>query len=278
VVAALVKDAPNWLLRLNNYRRLARVAPVTEDTALSDAEVSHAHYLVVNYSADFTVGRNLGGAMHTEDPSKEWYSPGGLSAAKQSDLLEGCDQLTAQDHALDWWMAAPFHRLSLLNPQMGSAAYGSYQKPEGCWVAGLRLVPSMQAHETRTEFPVEFPGDGSEVSLTTISPNEWPNLLPSCSGYTSQAGFPITIQFGLGAAPVVQQSTIARNGQPVEHCMVQANNYENPILADKAWGRNVLSLFGAVVLIPRQPLLADSHYTVHILADGHSYDWQFTTR
>ena len=271
-------SVPEWLLRLNYYRRLARVAPLPEDSSLSAAEVSHSRYLVMNYSADFQVGSDLGRTMHREDASNQWYSPAGLMAAKHSDLYEGCEPLPAQSEVVDWWIAAPFHRLSLLNPHIRAAAYGSYQQPEGCWAAGLQLAPNTQAHRIHTELPVDFPGDGSEVSLTTITANEWPNVLTSYPGYALPAGLPITIQFGNGTTPTVTQTTITRNGQPVEHCLVEGNNYEHPDQETAASGRDVLKGFGAVVLIPRQPLLAASRYAVHIVADGHPYDWQFSTR
>jgi uncharacterized protein YkwD len=216
---------PEWLRRLNDYRRQATLPALTDDSSLDAAEVSHARYLVMNYSDYFKKGSNAGSAMHTEDTSKQGYSDAGLIAAEQSDLYEGCGTLMPQSQAVDGWMEGAFHRLSLLSPGNKLAAYGFYKQPGGCWAAGLRLEPGNGAPG---EAVVEFPGDGGQISLTMLVWGEWPNVLTSCPGYVFPAGLPITIQFGYGATPRVRQTSIATNGHGVEHCLIDAASYENP--------------------------------------------------
>lgn len=265
-------SVPEWLERLNYYRRLAKVAALSEDTALDDAEVSHASYLVMNYSDYFRAGRIPGGrAMHSEDPAKRWYTFAGQIAAEQSDLYEGCGLGIAQRETVDGWIEGPFHRLSLLSPNVRAAAYGSFQGTAGCGASGLRLVAREQ---TSWNTPVEFPSDGSQDSLNQIATNEWPNLLASCPGYSSAAGLPITIAFGYGETPTVTQTTVAVNSQPLEHCLVDAKNYENPDPEARASGRRILMSFGALVLVPRHPLTFGS-YVVQIGGNRTHYEWSF---
>jgi hypothetical protein len=279
VVAALFQGAHDWLLRLNYYRTRAGVAALAEDASLQAAEVSHSRYLVVNYSTDIQGGRVPSHhAVHDEKPSKQWYSREGAIAAQQSDIWEGCGtQIPTQTEAIDAWIAGPFHRVSLLSSRIQAAAYGSYQQTGECWALGLRLTPKT-TFVPYTEPPVEFPSDGSEVPLTQLPSGESPSLLTSCPGYAYPSGLPITIQFGYGVIPKITRTAINLNDQPVEHCLVEANSYENPDAEAKASGRGALKSFGAVVLVPRQPLSAASKYTVNIVADGHPYDWQFSTK
>jgi len=262
--------APQWLKRLNYYREIARENPVNEDEALSDGDRKHSKYLLENYLELLKHGENLGSGMHTEEPDKPWYTPEGAAAAAHSDVFEGCSPLDANG-AIDGWMSGPFHRLSMLNPGLATAGFGTYRKG-GCWTAGLDLH---QGTKPRTlSHPIEFPPDGSTIALE-FTRNEWPDPLTAC-GYDAPAGLPITLEIGAFADTQLGEHSLQRGGEEIEHCAFDAGSYTNPDAATEDQGRAVLKTYGAIILIPREPLTPGERYTVSITAQGRPYTWSFT--
>jgi uncharacterized protein YkwD len=101
--------------RVNLFRKVAQLGPVTENTALSGGDFAHSRYLVKKYGPTIS---NLGAAAHTEDPTSSWYSPAGLNAAKSSDVdvWNYSGGIISPTWAIDGWIATPFHRLPILDP------------------------------------------------------------------------------------------------------------------------------------------------------------------
>jgi uncharacterized protein YkwD len=263
--------APQWLKRLNYYRELARENPVNEDETLSDGDRKHSRYLLENYIDLLKHGENLGSGMHMEESDKPWYTPEGAAAAAHSDVFEGCSPLDANG-AIDGWMSGPFHRLSMLNPGLAAAGFGTYRKG-GCWTAGLDLH---QGIKPRTlPHPIEFPPDGATIALE-FTKNEWPDPLTACPGYQAPAGLPITLEIGAFADTQLGDHSLQRGGEELEHCAFDAATYTNSDAATEDQGRSVLKTYGAVILIPREPLIPGERYTVSITAQGKPYTWSFT--
>ena len=79
--------------KINSYRKLAGLKPVTVDPALCKGCFAHAQYLIKN--ADHPSVKGLG--THSEDPKLPGYTEEGAKAAKSSvitpakDLLAGID-------------------------------------------------------------------------------------------------------------------------------------------------------------------------------------------
>lgn len=191
--------------------------------------------------------------------------------SKRSDLYEGCGPSMTPAMAIDGWIRGVFHRLSLLDPNLGAAAYGLYQDQSGCWVGGLGLVANKHSHR---DGPVTFPGNGSRISLRALMPGEWPDPLANCAGYTYPAGLPITIQFGFGRSPMVNRAVIRREGQVLPSCTVYGENYKNDNPRARSWGRSVLNGFGGVALMPRN-VLEPGGYSVRIETNEGQYGWAF---
>lgn len=261
---------PEWLARVNYYRAMVKLPPVTEEPVLSDGDLKHARYLVENYLGSGKSGTELGGAAHQEDASRPWYTPEGFTAAQSSDVAYGCTPFKAQDE-IDGWVSGPFHRLSVMNPGLRSAGFGSYTK-EDCWAAALDV--HLVAESRPLSRPVEFPPDGVTVPLL-FEKGEWPDPLTSCPGYTSPTGLPVTIAFGSGVDARFSAHSLTEDGRPIEYCAFDATTYANPDSFAEDRGRNVLKGFGAAVLIPREPLRPGASYAVSITVGGETYSWSF---
>ena len=261
---------PAWLARVNYYRTLAKLSPVTEEPTLSDGDLKHARYMIENYLESAKNGAELGGAAHHEDTSKPWYTPEGFAAAQSSDLSYGCTPFKAQDE-IDGWISGPFHRLSIMNPGLRSAGFGSYTR-ENCWAAALDV--HLVAESQPLSQPVAFPPDGATVSLL-FAKGEWPDPLTSCPGYTAPTGLPVTIAFGSGVDVRLSAHSLTQNGRPIEYCAFDATTYTNPDSFAEDWGRHVLKGFGAAVLIPREPLTPGATYAVSTTVGAETYAWSF---
>ncbi len=261
---------PEWLARVNYYRAMVKLPPVTEEPALSDGDLKHARYLVENYLGSGKSGTELGGAAHQEDAFRPWYTPEGFNAAQSSDVAYGCTPFKAQDE-IDGWVSGPFHRLSVMNPGLRSVGFGSYTK-EDCWAAALDV--HLVAESRPLSQPVEFPPDGATIPLL-FAKGEWPDPLTSCPGYTAPTGLPVTIAFGSGVDVRFSAHSLTEGGRPIEYCAFDATTYKNPDSFAEDWGRNVLRGFGAAVLIPREPLRPGASYAVSMTVGGETYTWSF---
>ena len=91
-------------------------------------------------------------------------------------------------------------------------------------------------------------------------------------------GLPISLELG----PAVGNETIIRHsltedGKPLEHCIFTPDTYRGVGEPQTALGRRTLMMFGAVVVVPRQPLGPGVH-TVSITTKTKSYRWSFAIR
>jgi hypothetical protein len=265
-------DGPQWLARINHYRRNAGEQLVSENSQLSDGDRKHARYLVKNYSMVLKSGGSLGAAGHDETLNLPWSSPEGKTAAQHSHYFAGCKPYSP-DASIEWWMSAPFHRFQILSPKLLSVGYGSYFDEEGCWAACLDL--KLGPESAHPDSPIQFPPDGTTTSLQFVS-GEWPDPLASCPGYAPPSGLPITLQLGWGATPNISKESIVSDGKSIEHCTFSGATYSNPDPFVQEWGRSALNASGAVTLIPREPLTPGRHYTVSLATSQRTYEWSFT--
>jgi uncharacterized protein YkwD len=275
----------NWLTVLNGYRASLGVPPLTEDPTLSHGCLAHAEYLMTNYRQMFEEGRQPGTLFHSEDESKPGYSSEGLAAAQASDVVYqprgkmAEDQLMAQ--AIQWWIAGPFHRPELVNPELKQVGFGQYCQGTGCVsaldaISGATLAPPGGSPLPR---PIEVPPDGATVKAPAFG-GEWPNPVSSCPGY-SQYAPAITLQLGMHVPASISdasltQTTGAAAGIKVETCVYDSGSYTNPDSVAQATARKVLAGFGEVVMMVRDPLVPGETYRVAMTVSGRPYSWSFT--
>ena len=275
--ASAAGASPPWLDALNRYRAMSGVAPVANDAATSGGDEAHARYLVENYRDSIARSIGIGAKMHEEDPTNRWYTAAGARAANSSDVAQwpGPHPPPSPLWAFDGWMSAPFHRLSMLNPRLHSASLGNWCEGAVCVVtlnvnAGADKIERDSALAT----PIKFPGADSTLMMNS-SEGEWPDPLSSCPGYTTPSGLPITLQVGFFHTVKLDSYAVMLDGSPVEACGIDSLSYVNPEAESQRRAREILNAFGAVVVVPRDPL-APGKYDVAITADGKPYRWSFT--
>ena len=268
-----------WLTELNRDRAAVELPSVTEDPTMSDGDLKHAKYVAMNYPSRAEVGAD----MHSEEPSKPWYSPEGMAAAGQSNVAPYWydpsrlpPPSTPPLVFINVWLAAPFHRPSLLYPQLHKIGFGEFCQDRACAAAlnaseSVRPVPSPVPFEQAVLFPPQkYP-----VALTELQA-EWPNPATGCPGYTFPVGLPITIQLGTNIDAKLSSYAVTQAAQPVETCGFDSTTYVNPIPADQERARSVLHWNGEVVIVPRKPLTRGATYEVSVTVNDHPYEWSFT--
>ena len=98
---------------------------------------------------------------------------------------------------------------------------------------------------------------------------------PTCSEYQYPAGLPITLQLGRLQSTELSASSVTESGKAIEHCAFDSHSYRNPNGEAQEYGRWALRSAGAVVLIPREPLIRGAQYSVSVTAHGRIYAWTF---
>jgi uncharacterized protein YkwD len=275
----------NWLTIVNLYRTLLKLQPVEEDPALSQGCRDHAKYLVMNYGPMLAAGVNIGALMHTEDESKPGYTPDGIKAARASDVMfQGPQKFTAEQRmtrAIEFWIAGPFHRPSLVNPDLRQVGFGEYCDEKVCassldWRSDLESsLPGGHPYAT----PIQIPPDGATVKPSGFG-GEWPSPISNCPGYPNNAPA-ITIQVGINMPATLTDASLiqtsgAAAGTRVGTCPYDFQTYANPDPGTQAHGREVLRFFGEAVMMVRDPLSAGQTYRVDMTVNGKPYMWSIT--
>lgn len=262
--------------RVNYWRILCHMRPVTEDSQWNNGEYLHLRYLVETYLSNPNEQVSL--AMHNEDPASPWYTPEGMAAGMDGDLMppcRGCSRFNGEQ-AIDGWLDSIFHRPGILNPEMTKIGFAIYLH------AGLEAAGLKDGYAPTAAFPstVVFPPPFAQISpsMSAFRQVEHPDPLASCPGYQSPTGLPISVAFGHGWPGKIKiaEATISRDGQPLEACAFTDSTYINRDPVDQGAGRSILSAFGMVAMIPRMPLRPGS-YTVSFSLGGlgqHQQTWR----
>ena len=245
-----------WLTRLNTWRTSTGLPALTENTTWSAGDYDHALYMVKN---DLVT--------HYETPGVPYYTTAGDTAARDSNIYVSSSTSTTDEQAIDWWMAAPFHSMGLMDPRLGSTGFGSYREVKSGWDMGAAVDVIRGNSFSGGHYPVYFPGNGASEPLTTYGGNEFPDPLQACSGYSAPTGLPVYIQVGGNVATTAGPiHTFTGNGVSLAHCVIDSNS---PSVG------SMLSTRGGVIVIPRQPLVAGVSYTVSLTVNGAPYTWSF---
>jgi len=246
-----------WLSRLNTWRTSTGLSPLTENTTWSQGDYDHALYMVRN---DLVT--------HYETAGVPYYSVAGDTAARSGNIQVSSTTSSTDVQAIDWWMAAPFHAMAMMDPRLTSTGFGSYRLVKSGWQEGATLDTSRGHSSSGGTYPVYFPGNGITEPLTTYTGGESPNPLQACSGYTAPTGLPVFIEVGANVATTVGSvHSFTGNGVALSHCVIDSNNVALS---------SYLSYRGGVILVPRAPLVAGVKYVVALTVNGKPYTWSFT--
>jgi len=246
-----------WLDRLNTWRANANVSTLPENTTWSQGDQLHSVYMVKS-----------GDVAHSENPSSPYYTAAGNLAAQNGNIQVSSTTSTTDDQIIDWWMAAPFHAMGMMDPRLTSTGFGSYRDgATSPWQEGATLDTLRGNSFSGGTYPVYFPGDGTTEPLTTYSGNEFPDPLTGCSGYSMPVGLPVFIQVGGSVTTSVTAHSFTGNGVALAHCVIDGNN---PAVGSNLYYR------GGVIVIPRAPLVNGVTYAVSLTVNGLPYSWSFT--
>jgi uncharacterized protein YkwD len=243
----------NVLEKVNAYRKICGLAPVTLDPDLSRGCTLHAQYLVKN--SDHPSTRGLG--AHEEDASLPGYTPEGKRAGQSSVIHHGA----RLEQSVDSWMATFFHRLPFLDPNLKRMGYGHARGGRWGWVAVMDYQNGKGINQ-----PAFYPNDGQTKVPCAYRRGEIPSPIPK----GRRAGYPITVLFPESAAVKNVTARLEAAGEEVPVWLSTAENSVQPELQ-----RNT------VALIARAPLKPETTYTVTVAAEvrGKAWTrtWKFTT-
>jgi hypothetical protein len=256
-IAAIPVASGGWLDRLNAWRAGTGLSTLTENATWSQGDYDHALYMVKN---DLVT--------HYETPGVPYYSTAGDTAARNSNIQVSSATSTSDQQVIDWWMAAPFHAMGMMDPRLTSTGFGSYREVKPGWQEGAALNTLSGNSFAGGQYPVYFPGNGTTEPLTTYGGGEFPDPLQACPGYSAPTGLPVFVQVG-GNVPTTAGPvhSFTGNGSPLAHCVIDSTN---PKVGSNLTGR------GGVIVVPQQPLQAGVKYAVTLTVNGLPYTWSFT--
>lgn len=249
---------------------MADLAPLSERSALTLGSELHSQYMVVNDAA----------VSHMEDPLNALYNAAGDQAAHNGNVF--ATSMVEADYiwGINFWASAPFHLVPMLAPQLERVGYGNYNEAGGdvSMAAVLDVRSERDNGHGGATYPILFPKDGSTTWIGRHNLFEWPDPLSSCPGFSRPSGPPLVIQLGDGAiVPSVGGVTLLMGDTPVETCTFDETTYYNPDPWAQKAGRLILDNQDAIVIMPRQPLIAGETYTTQVEANGQRYTWKFNT-
>lgn len=253
---------------VNFYRATANLPPVLENTEWSTGNWFHARYSVKNNAL-----------VHVEDPANAWYTDAGNAAAAVSNQVGSHRVADTDEWAIATWMQAAFHAVGILDPALLTIGFGSYRETTSAGMqmaAGLDILRGRGAIPAGVQLPVLWPGEGMAVPVGRQI-GETPDPLTSCPGYSSPAGLPIVVIYGGGATPAISAHSFSEGAIALDHCVMDGNSYVNPQPALQELGQGILRARGAVIIIPRLPLVDGRTYTVSLTANGTPLTWSFHT-
>ncbi len=259
----------DWLRYLNIFRQEANLPPLLENTVWSLDSAQHSRYM--------TYTGNLG---HSEDASSQYYTSNGKAAGENGNIAAGFIGSDPFKWAFNYWMSAPFHAIPIIDPQLATTGFAEYRDPSAAQplTATLDVRRGLGPLPDGVTYPILFPRDGGQTWVLRYSLPEFPEALSTCAGYQQPTGAPVILQIGDGRLmPNVTASAIFRDGTPLAHCRFDETTFTHPNEYRQRSARLILDNRDAIVLIPQEPLLPDSTYSVRIDANGQTYTWSFRT-
>ncbi len=250
---------------------MANLPPLSDREAYTLGSSLHSRYMVVNDAP----------IAHRQDKKNPLYDIAGDQAAKNGNIFATSQTEADYLWSVNFWVSAPFHLIGMLDPRLQEVGYGDHNEDIGDvnMAAVLDIRSDPRRANAGTEYPIYFPGDGSETWVVRHSMFEWPDPYGSCPGYSRPSGPPIVLLLGDGSrTPKVTNHRFARGDQPLDSCLFDETSYRNPDQFALKTGKTILDLNDAIVIIPREQLPINEEYTVQVTVDGQTYTWSFTTR
>ena len=283
--------------RIAYYRKFLKLPTASEDDTLTKRATDEAQAQLQTVRAAGAAGQASESTITVTSKNLMMNPTVTLAISKVNGTISGGD-------VIDRIMALPFTALRVIDPQLARVGFGLQCDGRVCaaamivrrgldkstrlelyeasdadryWNPNLGPIPPTPAKLTN---PVEFPPDGGLAPELASDESDWPAPLSVCSGYAAPTGPPIILQVGKGASndgPDVSAHTLTHDGQEVTHCLITQTSLEgeNGSHSSPIW--QYLNGFGAVIIIPREPLEPSTTYSVSITADSNNNSWSFRT-
>lgn len=259
----------DWLQYVNIFRDQASLPRLLENPAWSLQSLQHSRYMT--YS---------GRLEHGEDTASQYYTKDGQTAGENGNIAAGWIGSMPFKWAINYWMSAPFHAIPIIDPQLSSTGFAEYRDESGAvpLTATMDVKRGLGPLPEGVTYPIMYPRDGGMTWVLRYSLPEFPEALSTCAGYVQPTGAPIILQIGDGReVPNVTATSLYRDGEYLAHCRFDETNFTHPNEWRQKSARLILDNRDAIVIIPQQPMLPDSTYSVRIDANGQTYTWSFHT-
>lgn len=254
-----------WLQTLNHHRVSSGLAPIsTEDVAWSAAILNHLVYLRDTPQSYFTgpyVNR------HLENPASPFATAEG--ASRPSNLGGG----SSQRDAMETWMRAPLHALTMLDPTANRAAFAMLGPP-GLAGGGATSVSPGPA---RPSVPIMTPGNGSVTSLRRFD-GEQPDPTEPCPQLSMGrrwSGLPLIVQLPYDTPVGVTAAMRLPDGSDLpasDLCVVTEHNATS---SDPVYGYGMANVDDVVLVFPADPLTPGTHQVTVSVPGRPAIDWSF---
>ncbi|GLV49373.1 hypothetical protein TJA_24740 [Thermus sp. LT1-2-5] len=292
---------------LADWRQRAGLPGVREDLEWSWRGWLHSRYAIQNYPDNLP---------HDEDLSQPFATLEGKEAARGNEWgflyrWNGQPRFPPEEQSVNWWITAPFHRFPLVYPWEMTLGHGIYRdvgpipgSGDGYGRSYANLPNLSPWTSDRPIRDVLFPTPGMRVPLNRYAGRENPNPTYPCTNPSAPPRRPYLTQEGLtwddGAGrvvtpigfPVTVMTFAQRDTEVLEARLKRLSDGQaNPVCAygslqyweDREFWRNRgiagLKGYGAVVVLPHQPLTPGYAYEVYIRArvgdQERSWTWQF---
>jgi hypothetical protein len=258
---------PAWLATINYWRAATGLPPVTDNPAWDQGLLNHFIYLAKT-PATYKTGQYA--SLHTENPASPYYTASGAKEAASSDLAPGA---STDLGALDEWLAAPFHAIGMLRPDLTQVALAV-----GDGYGGLDVISGLNGNFQQTA-PILYPGSGSTTSLLDFG-GELPDPTQTCGWQGDTVGLPLIMMLASTpsqslSATLTGPSGALESSAAKTLCVVDQFTYYSTDTVYGPTGLDILQGGNAVLLIPRHPLVPGS-YTVSVSQPGQAgIDWSF---
>lgn len=263
--------APEWLSYLNRFRAMANLPLLSDQEVYTLGSRLHSRYMVANNEP----------IAHSEEKDKLFYDPAGDQAARNGNLFATSQMEANYLWSVNFWISAPFHLISILDPNLEVVGYGDYVEATGA--TQMASVLDISSHPAGTSsgisYPIMFPGNGSSTWVVRHSLFEWPYPFDGCPGFSPPTGPPIVLLLGDGSGtPNIINHRLAMGDQPLESCLFDETSYRNNDSYAQQVGREILDQSDAVVIMPRNPLPINETYDVQITTSDQTFTWRFSTQ
>ncbi len=253
--------------KVNYYRSLVKLDPVTLNKHLNKTSQSHAKYNIIHNLSGHTEKHGQSGYSGTWPWDRMKYFGYGLFTY----ATEVCSARWASESyplridpewAVDSWVDTVYHRLPVISPNVYEAGFGSGKI--GNHVA--YVMDFANPGFTPKRQVIYYPVNGQHSVPTEFTGDETPDPLP---GKSYPVGYPITVTFnGYDDIRVKDVGLTDDNYNEVDFYKILPNS-------DKHIGETF-------AIIPVIPLRSDTTYHVSVLAraDGKTINlnWEFRTK